>query len=116
MRAVISGGGTGGHIYPALAIAEELRARGDEILYMGGAGSTEEELVKGYGFDFASVATSPLHRNLLKVVGDLAANCRGMHEAKKNHGLILPHQWLSVRAVLSPLRFCRQPKACISPR
>lgn len=83
MRAVISGGGTGGHIYPALAIAEELRARGDEILYMGGADSTEEELVKGYGFDFASVATSPLHRNLLKVVGDLAANCRGMHEARK---------------------------------
>lgn len=42
MRAVISGGGTGGHIYPALAIAEELRARGDEILYMGGADSTED--------------------------------------------------------------------------
>lgn len=29
------------------------------------------------------MATSPLHRNLLKVVGDLAANCRGMHEARK---------------------------------
>ena len=83
MRAIISGGGTGGHIYPALAIAEELRARGDEILYMGGADSIEEELARGHGFAFASVATSPLHRNLLKIARDLAANYRGLREAKK---------------------------------
>ena len=83
MRAIISGGGTGGHIYPALAIAEELRARGDEILYMGGADSIEEELARGHGFAFASVATSPLHRNLLKIASDLATNYRGLREAKK---------------------------------
>ena len=37
MRAIITGGGTGGHIYPALAIADELRRRVDnmEILYVG---------------------------------------------------------------------------------
>lgn len=83
MRAVISGGGTGGHIYPALAIAEELRSRGDDILYIGGAASPEEQAAQNYAFAFASVATSPLHRNLLQMPRDLATNFRGMCQAKK---------------------------------
>ena len=37
MRLVISGGGTGGHIYPALALIEALKAEGklDDVLYVG---------------------------------------------------------------------------------
>ncbi len=83
MRVIVSGGGTGGHIYPALSIAQELRSRGAEVLYAGGYDSVEAELAVSYGFSFAPVSSAPLHRHSLKVVGDLLTNATGIAEAKK---------------------------------
>ncbi|EFI42181.1 undecaprenyldiphospho-muramoylpentapeptide beta-N-acetylglucosaminyltransferase [Peptoniphilus sp. oral taxon 386] len=64
MKYILSGGGTGGHIYPALAIANELRKRNrdNEILYVGKEGSLEEELVKTYGIDFEPIHIEGLPR------------------------------------------------------
>ncbi|MAZ90223.1 MAG: undecaprenyldiphospho-muramoylpentapeptide beta-N-acetylglucosaminyltransferase [Cellvibrionaceae bacterium] len=45
MKVVIMAGGTGGHVFPALAVAEELRARGAEISWLGTARGIEAELV-----------------------------------------------------------------------
>ncbi|NLF80065.1 MAG: undecaprenyldiphospho-muramoylpentapeptide beta-N-acetylglucosaminyltransferase, partial [Clostridia bacterium] len=83
MRLIISGGGTGGHIYPALAIAEELQGRGAQVLYMGGHASTEEKLSAAYGFDFQSVRTAALHRRFPRIVADLYENYRGLRQAEK---------------------------------
>lgn len=83
MRIVISGGGTGGHIYPALSVAQELRDSGAEVLYIGGYGSVEAELAVEYGFSFAPISTSPLHRRSVKAVKDLLTNAKGMAEAKR---------------------------------
>ena len=51
-RIIIAGGGTGGHIFPALAIAHALkRARPDtEILFVGARGKMEMEKVPQAGF------------------------------------------------------------------
>jgi UDP-N-acetylglucosamine--N-acetylmuramyl-(pentapeptide) pyrophosphoryl-undecaprenol N-acetylglucosamine transferase len=48
-------GGTGGHIFPGLAVAEELRARGWRVHWLGAPGSMEEKLVPPRGFAFEPV-------------------------------------------------------------
>lgn len=58
LRVLIAGGGTGGHIIPALAIADELRARyGAELLFVGTARGLESRLVPqaGYGLELIRV-------------------------------------------------------------
>jgi UDP-N-acetylglucosamine--N-acetylmuramyl-(pentapeptide) pyrophosphoryl-undecaprenol N-acetylglucosamine transferase len=51
-RIVIAGGGTGGHLYPALAVAEELRRRepGRRLEFVGARGGIEERLVPRAGY------------------------------------------------------------------
>lgn len=50
-RWVIAGGGTGGHVTPALALGEALRQRGDEVLFVGSSRGLESRLVPEAGFD-----------------------------------------------------------------
>ena len=59
---VLSGGGTGGHVYPALAVAEVLRedAAAHELLYIGARGRMDEQLVKPTGLRFEAVRAAPL--------------------------------------------------------
>lgn len=67
MKYILSGGGTGGHIYPALAIGEEIKKKDKEaeILYVGKKNSLEEELAKKYNFDFKGIDISGLPRKKL---------------------------------------------------
>jgi UDP-N-acetylglucosamine--N-acetylmuramyl-(pentapeptide) pyrophosphoryl-undecaprenol N-acetylglucosamine transferase len=72
LRFIITGGGTGGHIYPALAVALELRRRypSAAFLYVGGKRGLEGELVLREGFDFAALEIRGMERkaNLAAVV------------------------------------------------
>jgi UDP-N-acetylglucosamine--N-acetylmuramyl-(pentapeptide) pyrophosphoryl-undecaprenol N-acetylglucosamine transferase len=64
VRLVLTGGGTGGHIYPALAIAGELRRRGrtEAVLFVGGRGGMEERIVPEAGLPLVTLPVSGLVR------------------------------------------------------
>lgn len=62
----ITGGGTGGHIYPAIAVAEELLLQADteKIYYVGNPNNLEAEIVKNKNFEFLPVISSGMPRKL----------------------------------------------------
>jgi UDP-N-acetylglucosamine--N-acetylmuramyl-(pentapeptide) pyrophosphoryl-undecaprenol N-acetylglucosamine transferase len=59
---VLTGGGTGGHVFPALAVARVLRQRGHRILFIGTQDGMEAKLVPDAGFDMEFVRSSGLNR------------------------------------------------------
>lgn len=65
-RVVITGGGTGGHLYPALAVAEVLQkdAEVEELLYIGNIGRKEAELIPRYGIRFEGLRFSGMPRKI----------------------------------------------------
>ncbi|HPY95739.1 MAG TPA: undecaprenyldiphospho-muramoylpentapeptide beta-N-acetylglucosaminyltransferase [Candidatus Cloacimonadota bacterium] len=62
-RIVVSAGGTGGHITPALVICEEFLKDGWEILYIGNKDSLEEKIVTGKNIPFYPIDVQKLYRN-----------------------------------------------------
>jgi UDP-N-acetylglucosamine--N-acetylmuramyl-(pentapeptide) pyrophosphoryl-undecaprenol N-acetylglucosamine transferase len=63
LRILIAGGGTGGHIIPALAAARELVARhGAEVLFVGTARGLETRLVPAAGFPLQLINVGPLNK------------------------------------------------------
>jgi UDP-N-acetylglucosamine--N-acetylmuramyl-(pentapeptide) pyrophosphoryl-undecaprenol N-acetylglucosamine transferase len=61
MRVIIAGGGTGGHVIPALAIARELKSRYDaEVLFVGTARGIENRLVPQAGFGLMRIKVGAL--------------------------------------------------------
>ena len=47
---LVAGGGTGGHLFPGIALAEEIRARGGEVHFVGTARGIEARAVPEQGF------------------------------------------------------------------
>ncbi len=65
MRIILSGGGTGGHIYPAVAVAEALKRRSEgdvELLFVGAAGKMEQEKIPALGYDIKCLPVAGLQR------------------------------------------------------
>ncbi len=62
MRVLIAGGGTGGHVFPAVALAEAFRVKepGSAILFVGTDNPLETSLVARRGFDHVSIAAGGL--------------------------------------------------------
>ena len=90
-RWVIAGGGTGGHVTPALALGEALRARGAEVLFVGSSRGLESKLVPAAGFElevlFFRFISAIEELNLLSIVrlyGLSMGTCVGISSGRKS--------------------------------
>ena len=90
-RVMIAGGGTGGHVIPALAVARELVARHNaEVLFVGTQRGMETRLVPEAGFQLCLIEVGPLKNvSLLTRLRTLAA---------------LPHSFIACRALIREFR------------
>ncbi|MFW5801794.1 MAG: UDP-N-acetylglucosamine--N-acetylmuramyl-(pentapeptide) pyrophosphoryl-undecaprenol N-acetylglucosamine transferase, partial [Spirochaeta sp.] len=80
-RIVFTGGGTGGHVFPGLAVAEELLQRGEyDLLWMGSPHGIEYSIVKRWGVPFIGIPAGKLRRyfslhNIIDIFRVLAGFC-----------------------------------------
>lgn len=84
MRVIVTGGGTGGHIYPAIAIADKIKEKepDSEILYIGNDIGLEKDIVPQTGYPMELVSAKWLdRRNLLKLFDTGFSTIRGIRQA-----------------------------------
>ncbi|MDR2051328.1 MAG: undecaprenyldiphospho-muramoylpentapeptide beta-N-acetylglucosaminyltransferase [Deltaproteobacteria bacterium] len=82
-KVILTGGGTGGHIFPALAVAEELLSRYPrvEILFLGGRYGPEASLVRKAGLDFVGLQVRGFFGRGLKAAGAGLLLLRGIWQS-----------------------------------
>src|SRR3954452_187676 len=83
LRVAIAAGGTAGHVVPALAVADALRERGAEVLFLGGE-RAEAELVPAAGYRFFPLKVAGIDRhNPLKALRAVALAARATGAARQ---------------------------------
>ncbi len=106
-RLMLAGGGTGGHVYPLLAVLEAL-PEGTEVLYLGRRGSVEERLVQKHGVPFYPMPAAAVRgmapwrvvANVGKVAGGVGQALAAMRRFKPD-AVLVTGGYVSVPAALA---------------
>ena len=96
MKVIISAGGTGGHIYPALAIINKIKSMepDSEFLYIGTHNRMEKEIVPKNNIPFQSIEIYGFNRkNILKNVDDFADYCDYLEYLKEQYSERIQYGW-----------------------
>lgn len=88
-RVLFAGGGTGGHLYPGLTLAERLRTEGLEIHFFGALGGVEADIVPRFGFPLHLVKAGKLSRKPLEALRGLLETAVGFAQCL---GWLLHHR------------------------
>lgn len=85
MKYIISAGGTGGHIYPALSIINKIKEedKNAKILYIGTTDRMEKDIVPNLGIDYFGIKMNGLGRNIKKIFGFVFNTLSGVKKCKK---------------------------------
>ncbi len=85
MRMIITGGGTGGHIYPALALARHVRAHNPsaELLFVGSEEGLEKKIVPAAGFEMETIPARGFGGSLRRLGPFSRDLWRGMRRARR---------------------------------
>ncbi len=86
MKVLLSGGGTGGHVYPAIAIANKIKEENPdaEILFVGTEAGIESEIVPKYGYEIKHVTVQGFRRKIdLENVKRVFKLFKGLEESRK---------------------------------
>jgi undecaprenyldiphospho-muramoylpentapeptide beta-N-acetylglucosaminyltransferase len=122
MRIMISGGGTGGGVYPALAVVAALKAQqpGVEILWVGSKTGLERDLVEREGLPFEGVAGGPIAGVGARALMSSAQISAGVTQALgvvrrfRPDALLTTGGWVTIPATLA-CRVCGVPIAIYLP-
>jgi UDP-N-acetylglucosamine--N-acetylmuramyl-(pentapeptide) pyrophosphoryl-undecaprenol N-acetylglucosamine transferase len=108
MRLLVTGGGTGGHVYPALAVLESLLAepawetRREDVAWVGAAHSLEERILTGEGLTFYPIASGAVRgAGGLRLIANLAQTLKGCVQALALLGRIRPQAVLATGGYVS---------------
>lgn len=98
MRILISAGGTGGHIYPALAIIEGFKKydKDLEVLYIGTKNRMEKDIVPKNGIPYYGIEIYGLSKNIFKDIKDVFLIFKAKKEIKKKMSEFKPDVVLGI--------------------
>ena len=85
MKVVVSAGGTGGHIYPALAVLEKLKSEDKnlEVLYIGTKNRMESEIIPARGINYVGIEIYGFSKNILRDVKNVFLVSKSYHKCLK---------------------------------
>ena len=85
MKVVVSAGGTGGHIYPALAVLEKLKKEDKnlEVLYIGTKNRMESEIIPARGINYVGIEIYGFTKNILRDFKNVFLITKNYHKCLK---------------------------------
>ena len=83
MKVVLTAGGTGGHIYPAIGIIDKLKENNDEFIYIGTTDRMESNIIPSLGYKYYGLEIKGLSKNLKRNVKNIKKIIKSYKESKK---------------------------------
>jgi len=83
MKIAMAAGGTGGHIYPALTLAESLKDKGHEVVFFGSNDRMEKEIIPSTDFEFIPLKITNTSGGITKKIISIFSMIKAFPECKK---------------------------------